>query len=253
MNDTQDTVKEAILEILSRKGTELSNLETYLNHWQSRINIHKLMIENQSERKHKNYSELINKINAIDIEYLSDQLNKRKLSYSELPNDLDNILQLANQDELKKVSTLKKIDKIISRIPEDETFDNIKSRFRIIRGTLLWNIKYNSYRRLYKTKADLDFSENELGKLQDSINNLQSTDIYNPDTYKVYKTRILSLEAQIDSLLARTRNLKLIQQSELQLQASDWLKSRLTHTSNLLARTQLAIARLQDKAASGAQ
>lgn len=232
---------------------ELSNLENYLINWQSRLDVYKLMLDNKLSRKKSNHSKLINKINAIDIDRFSSQLDNIKKSHSEIPQEFNNIFLLAKQNELKKVNTLNKLENIISRLPENDSFDNIKSRFRIIRGTLLWNIKYHSYRSSYKARKDLVSSEKELNNLLETIKKLQNEFIYNPNNLLRYKKQITSFESQIDSLLARTRELKLIQQNELQLVASTWLNNRLIHTSNLLARTQVAIGRLQDKAASGAQ
>ena len=62
--------------------------------------------------------------------------------------------------------------------------------------------------------------------------------------------RTQAIELEIDHLISRVQILKNNQYFELQELASSALNQRLTHTSNLLARTQIAIARLQDKAAS---
>ena len=69
--------------------------------------------------------------------------------------------------------------------------------------------------------------------------------------YSSNKVFYFKLQAIDAFFMYRMQTHKISQQAELQSMANTLLNARLTHTSNLLAQTQIAIARLQDKAASG--
>ena len=227
---------------------QLQHIETYLNELKAKLPIYITMIENQS-LKNRNFKDTLNtKLDSIDLNTFSKQLDTiTKQAKHSINEDL---LFIATKDEQNKLDTFKSLEKKLSQLPNTDDFNGIKSRFRIVQGTFLWNIEHDSYRRSYSLKKQLQRSQEEIIKLESLVESLQQSNINDRTNLTDHKNYIEAINLEIDHLLSRVQKLKNDQYSELQNLASTILNQRLTHTSNLLARTQIAIARLQDKAAS---
>ena len=208
------------------------------------------MLENQVFKSNALIRQLNNKINSIDIDKFSDQVAELS-NETNMYTEQENFFLLANDKEQSILNSFKKLEAIIARLPNTEEFSSIRSRYRIIRGTFFWNLKYNSYRASYAFKNELQKTRDQLSKLDLNIKNLQQSKDIATNRHSIHKKRINSLELKIENLIGRIQTHKISQQAELQSMANTLLNARLTHTSNLLAQTQIAIARLQDKAASG--
>lgn len=230
--------------------SELQELEKHLNTWKAKLPVFSLMVENQAFKNNALMGKLNKEINTIDINKFANQIEELS-SKASITTEQENFFLLTNDKEQNKLNTFKKLEAIIARLPNTEAFNSIRSRYRIIRGTFFWNLKYNSYRRTYAIKNQLHKTENELSKLELNIKNLQQSKNDAANKHAIHKARINTLEFEIEKLIARIQTHKFRQQAELQSMANTLLNARLTHTSNLLAKTQIAIARLQDKAASG--
>lgn len=229
---------------------ELQELEHHLTNWKTKLPVFNLMVENQVFKNNALISQLNNKINSIDIDKFSDQVAELS-NETNMYTEQENFFLLANDKEQSILNSFKKLEAIIDRLPNTEEFSTIRSRYRIIRGTFFWNLKYNSYRASYAFKNELQKTREELNKLDLNIKNLQRSKDIATNRHSIHKKRINSLELKIENLIGRIQTHKISQQAELQSMANTLLNARLTHTSNLLAQTQIAIARLQDKAASG--
>ena len=227
---------------------QLQHIEVYLNELKAKLPVYGTMVENQSV-KNKNFKiKFDKKLDSLHIKEFSNRHDA--ISRQARLTLKDDFLLIATTEEQNRLDKFKAIEKKISQLPETKDFDGIKSRFRIVRGTFLWNIKHDSYRRSYSLKKQFQQSQDEIIKLESLVNKLKHTNINDLTKLTDHSNQIGAIELEVDHLIHRIQKLKNDQYFDLQELASSVLNQRLIHTSNLLARTQIAIARLQDKAAS---
>ena len=227
---------------------QLQHIEAYLHDLKANLPVYNTMMENQSLKNGLLEDTLNRTLDSINLSEFSNRLEAISKQTSHTINE--DLLFIATKEEQNTLDTLNSLKKKLSKLPKTKDFDGIKSRFRIVHGTFLWNMKHDSYRRSYSLKKQLKLTQDEIIKLESLLKTLQQTDINELTKLSKHNNHIKAIELEIDHLILRIQKLKTDQHSELQNLASSVLNQRLTHTSNLLARTQIAIARLQDKAAS---
>ncbi len=228
---------------------ELQLLEIHLNKWQRKLPVFNLLLENQVIKNNTLNKQLNSRLAGIDINHFARQIESLNKQTS-ITLTQENFYAPGNDAEQDTLNRLIKLETMIAELPNTEEFDGIRSRYRIVRGTFFWNLKYNSYRRVYNAKKQLQSARDELSRLDENIDKLKTGETKLINKHSQHQRRINTLEIKITELIENIRIQKHKQQKELQSLANRLLNARLTHAGNLLARTQIAIARLQDKAAS---
>ena len=134
-------------------------------------------------------------------------------------------------------------------MPQTEKYERSRHQYQLLRGVLLWDLNENASEREWQLLKQLKQTALSLYQLEQKQAQLLRAEEYAAERFSGYAQRIDELESRNLALADKIKQVQQLQQQQLQQQAEQILKQRLTHVGNLLARVQLAIARLQDKAA----
>lgn len=227
---------------------QLELFHDQLKQWQSQIPIYRSMLDNHKIRHDTLMPEVEKQLAAVKLQDKKNLLSQYEQNFRRIREE-NEVVNLANESERKHLARLNQVQVILDQLPQTEKYERSRHQYQLLRGVLLWDLNENASEREWQLLKQLKQTALSLYQLEQKQAQLLRAEEYASERFSGYAQRIDELESRNLALADKIKQVQQLQQQQLQQQAEQILKQRLTHVGNLLARVQLAIARLQDKAA----
>ena len=225
----------------------LESLNLHISEWQKQMPVFRDMLSNHQLRHNQMMPEVQRQLDQVALGSKQDQLARYEQRFHQI-TDNNNLTSLATDQERELLQRIRSAETTLAQLPDNEKFSESGAKLRLAKGALLWDINEQASDREWKLLKQLKQTTVALYQLEQKQRHLLNAEHFAADRFNGYEQRINEIEKRNTEIGLKIRLVQERQQHYLQTLAETLLEERLTHVGNLLANTQLAIARLQDKA-----
>ncbi|MGE0370328.1 MAG: tetratricopeptide repeat protein [Gammaproteobacteria bacterium] len=162
-------------------------------------------------------------------------------------------MALTTAAEQRQIRQIERLETLLARQPQAHQLDAQRTRLRVLRGLLRWEIEGRYAPRLWEARKGVNALKEELGKAMAQRSLLAVAQVEAPKRFEGYDARIEDLRVRVTGLQQRITGVLLRHERYLQslVYAELDRHKRELHTYRIEAR--YALARLLDEIATGAE
>lgn len=263
-SDWSESIPEFLTDIMLSKHfriqlnqlTESLAISAQLGGWQAQLDTFNLMLDERQAVAIERAQKLKNDQTLGRL----DALKKQRLSIvNQLEQAKGNPALLNDEPSIGWQQRLDKAQQRLQQIQQKQQLLNQKAikpsyakRLKRLQGILLWQANEAYASRAWQAKKQLKEIDTLIAKATEQqvtlVNHLNQ-----PPKFQAQRQRIVALQQQLNTKMARVQNLQATQLAQLKQAFKQRLKQQIAQLQNYQLQGQLAIVRLNDKAFRKAQ
>ena len=231
-----------------RNYRDLAVLASHLEDWQGRLASFDDMVETRRQADAARAPEVGARLSRIDPGALEarHQALARRLAEVEATRDVAALASEAEQEHWQILGELGSGPVLAAASDEDRT------RYRVLRGHLLWEMERDYTYRLWQQQRRLGGMQGDLEEVRARLARVTEERVQRPKALLEFAARIDSLSPRIDILLARVDALRTRQDRALRQLALEALGEQRKRLSAYQVQARFALATLYDRATANA-
>jgi tetratricopeptide (TPR) repeat protein len=227
---------------------DLRFLQRNLDAWRTGVDAFSAMLESREQRYEVRLGRLEQTLGEDRLERLDARTRELTAGIDAIEAGEDAIA-LANEAELASWRRLDRVAERLARLPDDATTSDARTRYRIMRGLLRWQIEAQYSERMWSQRKALRELEQLVADTHARRERLVALRTEVPASFSGYAERIAALTPRIEALRARVDAALGMQGGALQQVALAEVEGQKARLQAYLTEAQFALAALYDRAA----
>lgn len=227
---------------------DLVQLQRNLGYWVDNIDVFEDMLETRRIAYQDRLPRIRKNREIIQADAYRKQADALKTEITRIETGND-VFALANARELRLVKILNRVKQQLDTLPNHPRVEPARDKYRLLRGTLYWNIASQSVPRTWKLKRSVQALDEALNENKQRAISMLEAQKRAPLYFENYRDRIDTLKAQVNALqkqiLAQTSQV----QTYLEQLAVTELRQQQQRLATYLTQAQFAVAQIQDRGA----
>ena len=231
---------------------DLLYLRYVLNRWRRDLPAYSLMLQERRRAYQQKLPEVSRDTRLRKLKQLEAQRNKLAKQVARLEEKQD-VLALANEDELEQLSLLVKVKQQIQQLSKKQDVSELRERYNILYGLMYWQIADEYVPREWQLKKNLKELDTALAEAQAANISLKNAWSKAPEAFEGYGNRIKTQSSRIKKLQVRVEAALQQQEKQIQAIARRAINQQRRRIESYLVRARFAQARLYDSMARAGQ
>ncbi|MAZ65821.1 MAG: hypothetical protein CMF25_01795 [Kangiellaceae bacterium] len=230
----------------ARGYRELQFLEAVLTHWLDDIPVFHDMLNNQQQRYKSKFAQAEADIKQLSIKPYLDRYQQLRTEFERGAANKD-ATTFATTEQKALLEKLSQTEALLQQLPAEEKYAAERERFRRVKGLIMWQLEYQFHARKQEANKELTQIPDQLENMEKRIASLHLVESATDQRVSSLHRQLSTYPPRLESLLEQTRQLKKQHGALLQQIAQSELNLRKSTLNDLLARSELSVARIQDK------